>query len=432
MSPPLLLRQFALRPQFSVEVWLTSCIINSPPPLVVSSKVGTRTQTLRRCVIVPSNRTLALNFPYFPIGGPVPDQVSGSDQASSNKWGGMDAGENMLYPSQTVHGALNVHIVSSALDSCSPSSCHRPPPSSSSLAFLTSAPRSLRPSFDSVVHSFPPFHSSCPSSSSLLSATVRRSLLLALRRGGNGVVGKDEVGGSDSYHLPTPNGASRLSAAASPHTPLLAVALLPLIGAGCRGFPVWQAAERAACAVRSVAFERDDEDDVAADAADDNYDDEERIVFCVQGEETAAMLIDCLSRSKPSGGPAGAGAPVGGASSDVARPPFLTLAPGGGSHLSLSVKAGVRSPGVSWSFSDSSYSSSSSSSSCPSRLVVRTSSPARDGLANDDIVKQLAKALGVAKTDVVVVEGTSSGQKVVWIDREPKVIQERLAAILRA
>jgi uncharacterized protein len=49
-------------------------------------------------------------------------------------------------------------------------------------------------------------------------------------------------------------------------------------------------------------------------------------------------------------------------------------------------------------------------------LKVRVAAPPVDGAANDELIKHLARVLGVAKTAVQVVAGASSRRKTIEVD----------------
>lgn len=56
----------------------------------------------------PANEALVgARFPYFPRGGPVPHLPKDGYVLSSSRWGGMDAGEDMLYPVQVLDGLVH-------------------------------------------------------------------------------------------------------------------------------------------------------------------------------------------------------------------------------------------------------------------------------------------------------------------------------------
>ena len=59
-------------------------------------------------LINPANRSLCgTSLPYFPRGGPVPRQPPPGLSNSLQGWGGMEAGPNMLYPSQVCDGLVH-------------------------------------------------------------------------------------------------------------------------------------------------------------------------------------------------------------------------------------------------------------------------------------------------------------------------------------
>jgi O-acetyl-ADP-ribose deacetylase (regulator of RNase III) len=61
-----------------------------------------------RALINPANTLLAgTALPYFPRGGPLPPAPP-PGLAVSSGWGGMDAGHNMLYPTQVVDGVTHL------------------------------------------------------------------------------------------------------------------------------------------------------------------------------------------------------------------------------------------------------------------------------------------------------------------------------------
>ena len=58
-------------------------------------------------LINPANRSLSgTALPYFPRGGPVPRPPPPGLSNSLQGWGGMEAGPNMLYPSQVCDGVV--------------------------------------------------------------------------------------------------------------------------------------------------------------------------------------------------------------------------------------------------------------------------------------------------------------------------------------
>ncbi|HVA81540.1 MAG TPA: DUF167 domain-containing protein [Candidatus Binataceae bacterium] len=63
-------------------------------------------------------------------------------------------------------------------------------------------------------------------------------------------------------------------------------------------------------------------------------------------------------------------------------------------------------------------------------LVVAISAPAREGKANDELVRILAKLAGVARADVSIVRGETARSKSVRIaTKDPHTVAARLLAI---
>merc|ERR1740133_931712 len=68
-----------------------------------------KTPRVVRALVNPANTALCGTLlPYFPRGGPVP--LLPADAAlRSSSWGGMDAGDGMMYPVQAVDGVVHAH-----------------------------------------------------------------------------------------------------------------------------------------------------------------------------------------------------------------------------------------------------------------------------------------------------------------------------------
>ncbi|CAK4506872.1 unnamed protein product [Aphanomyces euteiches] len=141
-----MLSSYRLRHALHVSIYHTSDIVNHPPLCGVH--------------INPCNEELTGTrwFSYFPRGGPVPPPVPPGLESESAKWGGMDAGENMLYPAQTVDGlvtlaggvALREHLANM------PGSPKCPCGS----VVVTPSTGSLVNHFQAIVHTSTPFYSS--------------------------------------------------------------------------------------------------------------------------------------------------------------------------------------------------------------------------------------------------------------------------------
>jgi hypothetical protein len=160
-------------------------------------------------LINPANEQLrgVSAFSYFPRGGPVPRIISAG---LSNSWGGMEAGHSMLYSSQTVDGTVHAEcgeeLLSAliGLSSLAPNGFRCP----TGQALRTPSFGALGHRYSHIIHTIPPFYSSPTTSPKLLAKSYASAFKLAWQ----GELGVSNTG------------------------PLRAVC--PVLGAGCRGFPV--------------------------------------------------------------------------------------------------------------------------------------------------------------------------------------------------
>jgi len=97
-----LLKQWQVTNGLKFSIHLTKCIVKYPP-----SEVHEKKHT--KSLLVPTNPILTSTtlFPYFQRGGkPITKIPLRPASASSSQWGGMDAGTGMVYPVQTVDGQV--------------------------------------------------------------------------------------------------------------------------------------------------------------------------------------------------------------------------------------------------------------------------------------------------------------------------------------
>ncbi|KAG8466606.1 hypothetical protein KFE25_007985 [Diacronema lutheri] len=204
----------------TIRVVVSRCVVMAPP------------NGFCDVLINPANeRLVGTKLPYFPRGGPVPEErVSGAAAVQRDwvppgfvsKWGGMEIGSDMMYSVQVVDGMVGM-LGGDALRK----ECRRLPirgPRGSDVrcpqgeAVRTSAPGGLAKLFGGIVHTVPPFYKRadtggpCPEWRALLERCWLRAL-----------------------------------DAASPG-PVVAA---PLLGAGARGAPVGAASHVAARAAAS-------------------------------------------------------------------------------------------------------------------------------------------------------------------------------------
>ena len=155
---------FRLHPTARLCISRAACVVTQPWVAA--------TQRTTRALINPANPQLAgTALAYFPVGGPCPPPPP-PGTGSSAGWGGMEAGEGMLYPSQVVDGVVSTlggaalrHALAAGGSACAVGE-----------AVVTPAVGRLTDSFDVIAHTPPPFW---PRSSD---ARVRTAWEGALRR----------------------------------------------------------------------------------------------------------------------------------------------------------------------------------------------------------------------------------------------------------
>ena len=147
-------------------------------------------------LLVSANEALVgTRFPYFPVGGPVPPLLSsaavGRDNRSlstmaSSRWGGMDKGENMMYPVQCLDGVVHSEAGSGLLAYLQ--SLPEQHPFRDSAGQIVRCPVGqavLSPSFglssyfSALIHTVPPFYSDENCEAKLLSCYSNTLLLIS-------------------------------------------------------------------------------------------------------------------------------------------------------------------------------------------------------------------------------------------------------------
>ena len=139
----------------SVEIWLTTCIV---------SNFGKK-RAHCRVLINPSNPQLSgvQNFPYFPRGGPVPNEKPMSMHKDwqplgfVSQWGGMEVGHGMLYPVSVVDGLVHQHGGWRLKAECQLKQAISGEACPVGSAVMTSS-GGLQEEYDAIVHTTPPFY----------------------------------------------------------------------------------------------------------------------------------------------------------------------------------------------------------------------------------------------------------------------------------
>ena len=248
----------------SVEIWTTTCIVTNFGRTILSDSQHqpqqvVNDQHLDQWVLInPCNSGLTgcKAFPYFPKGGPVPNQKVESKTHRDwqplgyvTQWGGMEVGTGMLYPTSVVDGLVHMyggsklhtelywlrqkHRWSTFWSNDRSMNANEPCPVGH--AVVTSAGNGpLADQYDRIFHTTPPFyryntHQSL-SSEMLLSKCYENAL----------------------------HQASRLATAAGTSI----VVALPLLGSGARGFPVDIACQIAAESIVTWLLESSNDDDL--------------------------------------------------------------------------------------------------------------------------------------------------------------------------
>ena len=102
----------------TLEVACTPCVVTAPWGAARKGAAfapsrpaaGSAFAEACRALLNPANPSLAGTArPYFPRGGPLPPPPPAGLETSSRGWGGIDAGEGMLYPAQVVDGLVHAH-----------------------------------------------------------------------------------------------------------------------------------------------------------------------------------------------------------------------------------------------------------------------------------------------------------------------------------
>lgn len=204
-----------------LEVWDTTCIVTNFGKQCRRGKDESEGYALPDCTVLvnPGNPNLrgVSDFPYFPMGGPEPSKPAGKDahhiMGYVTQWGGMEVGQGMLFSANVVDGLVHQldDTRSMTEDLKAIGRCEE-----GSAVFTKIDPASqLFQQYSSVVHTVPPFYNK-DEDDSLLRSCYRSALTTLID------------------HHPPSSSSNEIRVG------------IPLLGAGCRGFPVEDAIEAAA------------------------------------------------------------------------------------------------------------------------------------------------------------------------------------------
>lgn len=245
LKPDLLYR--ITRGHRAIEIWKTTCIVTN----FSEAKCST--------LINPANPELSgvSKLPYFPRGGPVPEQQPAISahhiMGYVGQWGGMDVGNGMLFPASVVDGLVHNYGGWKLQAECSAKRFQALGGEACPIgtAVRTSAGNGpLQSWYNNIIHTTPPFYKLHPEAESALQKCYRSALDLAFQY------------------------SSRVAT--------------PLLGSGARGFPWDVSVEVAASACNEWL-------DSASDSATPSIHDEV-LVFGLLETSLATMLHKILDR----------------------------------------------------------------------------------------------------------------------------------------
>lgn len=213
----------------SIEVWTTTCVVTNfgmkrgrqpgGRSTCADDVTGAASSSSCSVLINPANPSLSgvSDFPYFPRGGPQPKKQPSKDahhiMGHVTQWGGMDVGEGMMFSAAVVDGLVHQFgglrlaaecKLKGLLRGGGTAAC----PEGTSVVTSSGGPK-LRAEYDYIVHTVPPFFKHPPKEDcdvvEMLRNCYRFSFDLAFGTF-DGIAGDQRVA-------------------------------VPLLGAGCRGFP---------------------------------------------------------------------------------------------------------------------------------------------------------------------------------------------------
>lgn len=263
----------------SIEVLTTTCIVTNfgmkrgRAGGTDGDASGESASSSCSVLINPANPSLSgvSDFPYFPKGGPQPKKQPTKDahhiMGFVTQWGGMDVGEGMMFSAAVVDGLVHQLGGVRLAAECKLKGLLRGGgvtcPEGTSI--VTSPGGSeLRAEYDRIVHTVPPFFKHPPREDcdvvEMLRSCYRSSLDLAFDTFDYGSAEEQRVA-------------------------------VPLLGAGCRGFPVDIAIKVAA--EESVKWMNPplNECDISSETG------QQVVAFGLLEEDTALKLIDAIERS---------------------------------------------------------------------------------------------------------------------------------------
>jgi O-acetyl-ADP-ribose deacetylase (regulator of RNase III) len=277
---PKLFKSFRFPRRLTVEIFLCDDILSCAPIEHYDFLLNSANESL-----------VGTRQPYFPVGGPVPPDPIGST-FSSSRWGGMDAGENMMYPVQVLDGEVHSiagHDLLNFLQSLPEVSKEVQRPIRCPVGSAVRSPSfGLSGYFGSIIHTVSPFYKDADWERNLLMSYLN-SFHLAW---GTGNINRVHSS-SNKISRSTDVGATSSADSAQRATSVASV----LLGSGCRAIPIADAARIAAQAcgdysnyLQSFASRDDDQPPYRQCGST-----EKLLHFCLRETDHCEMLSEELS-----------------------------------------------------------------------------------------------------------------------------------------
>jgi O-acetyl-ADP-ribose deacetylase (regulator of RNase III) len=294
------------RPRRGIEIWDTTCIVTNMA-----------SQYVPNCPILinPANPRLSgvSTFPYFPKGGPEPRKEFQPTKDAHpimgyvSQWGGMEVGQGMMFPANVVDGLVHQLGGKQFLSMCQRTLRTRQLDRvQEGHAIVTPTAGGLMTStnYQYIIHTVPPFYDQLDNT--LLSLSYTNSLQLAcklaLSEGGRTNTPIPQGQSNNNPHQQQQSDSS--SSSSNPnlddddddddYNNVIRIAC-PLLGAGCRGYPLHEAIDIASRTLfewlvwqNSTTY--DDSDDRAHSSTPTSI----VLALGIPSSETRAMIIQAF------------------------------------------------------------------------------------------------------------------------------------------
>jgi O-acetyl-ADP-ribose deacetylase (regulator of RNase III) len=247
---PILRNRFALfgDSSRSIEIWTTPCIVTNfghrKHPFVHTT---TGCQLSEAAAAAPANKeskwilvnpcnaglTGCRNFPYFPRGGPVPEESVSSAVHRDwqplgyvSQWGGMNVGDGMMYAVSVVDGLVHqmggwkLQAELEWIRVLRTTARHQAACPIGSAVATSAGNDTLAMNYDAIIHTTPPFYKHDANPEVGLSKCYSSILERAFKK------------------APDRSALSKFFATDSSDMPTATKVAVPLLGSGARGFPV--------------------------------------------------------------------------------------------------------------------------------------------------------------------------------------------------